>query len=54
VYTSKNYDNKTVFWDGRANSGNESSNLVDHGTYYYTLELSGNNNTLSGYVVIVK
>jgi len=54
VYTSKNYDNKTVFWDGRSNSGNESSNLVDQGTYYYTLELGGSNSTLSGYVVIVK
>jgi gliding motility-associated-like protein len=54
VYTGKNYDNKTVFWDGRANAGNESSNLVDQGTYYYTLDLGDSGSTLSGYVVIVK
>ena len=54
VYTCKNYNNNTVIWDGRANTGIQSSNLVDQGTYFYTLDLGNKTKSVSGYVVIVR
>jgi gliding motility-associated-like protein len=54
VYNGRNYDNAGVLWDGRANRGMTSGNLLDQGTYFYTLDLGNNTKTFSGYVVIIR
>ena len=54
VYQIKNYDNGSVMWDGRANTGMESGKLLEQGTYYYTVELGDEAKPMSGFVVIVR
>jgi hypothetical protein len=38
-------------WDGRANTGQQSGNLLDQGTYFYTLSVEGADQ-LSGFIQI--
>jgi gliding motility-associated-like protein len=54
VYQIQKYDNASVVWDGRANTGMQSGDLVDSGTYYYFLSLGDNSAALKGYVEIVR
>ncbi len=54
VYKVKNYNNETVVWDGRANTGQQSGNLLDAGTYYYSLTLDENSQKLSGFIQIIR
>ncbi len=54
VYRASKYDNASVVWDGRANTGIQSGNLVDRGTYFYALNLGDKSGVLSGYVEIVR
>jgi gliding motility-associated-like protein len=54
VYQTNNYDNASTFWDGRANTGQQSGNYVDQGTYYYAINLGNNEKELSGYLVILR
>ncbi|UII27406.1 BspA family leucine-rich repeat surface protein [Fulvivirga maritima] len=51
VYKKDNYENAQG-WDGRGNTGQESGNTLDDGTYYYIISL-GSGKPLSGYVTIV-
>lgn len=54
VYQIQNYDNGSVMWDGRANTGFESGKLLEQGTYFYTVDLGNETKPMSGYVVIVR
>jgi gliding motility-associated-like protein len=53
VYQTQHYDNLSVAWNGRANTGQQSGSLVDQGTYFYLLDLGDESKKISGYVVIV-
>lgn len=54
VFTGNGYDNNAVVWDGQANTGLESGRRVDHGTYYYTVDLGNGAKALSGFVVLIR
>ena len=53
VYQSQHYDNVSVVWNGRSNTGQQSGNLLDQGTYFYLIDLGDESKKISGYVVIV-
>jgi gliding motility-associated-like protein len=54
VYQVSNYDNTSIAWNGRANTGNQAGNYLEQGTYYYVLDLGANTKAFSGFVVIVR
>jgi gliding motility-associated-like protein len=54
IYQIQKYDNASVVWDGRANTGMQSGDLVDSGTYYYFLSLGDKSAARTGYVEIVR
>jgi gliding motility-associated-like protein len=53
VYQTQHYDNVSVVWNGRSNTGQQSGSLLDQGTYFYLLDLGDESKKISGYVVIV-
>jgi gliding motility-associated-like protein len=54
VYQTKGYDNTSIVWDGRANTGMQSGSLLESGTYYYTINLGDSKEALTGYIEIVR
>ncbi|MEP6736436.1 MAG: Ig-like domain-containing protein [Chryseolinea sp.] len=54
VFQKDHYENSTLPWDGRANTGQQSGKLLDQGTYYYMLDVGGEIKMLSGFVMIVR
>jgi gliding motility-associated-like protein len=54
VYQVQQYNNASIVWDGRANAGMQSGDLLDSGTYYYVLNLGDNSAPLTGFVEIVR
>ncbi len=50
VFSVNNYDNTTVYWDGRDMSGND----LSAGTYFYVIEYIDEGTSVSGWVQIVR
>jgi gliding motility-associated-like protein len=51
VYESKDYKND---WDGMANNGSNKGRIINAGTYYYKITISGVNEAITGFVQVVK
>lgn len=54
VYRAQHYDNTSVVWDGRSNSGQQAGTLLEQGTYFYKVTMAEVQGGLSGFVVIVR
>ena len=54
VFEARHYDNYSVLWDGRANTGMLSGKNLDQGTYFYVIDLGNESKELTGYVMIVR
>ena len=51
VWQASNYNNSTIVWDGY----NQNGNLLPDGTYFYTIEISGNQGaSKSGWVQLTR
>ncbi|MCP4521601.1 MAG: tandem-95 repeat protein, partial [Cytophagales bacterium] len=54
VYEADDYNNEDIVWSGDSNQGMLDGEPLPSGTYYYVIELEGESEKISGFVVITK